>query len=205
VVFLDHVIYGTRDLDETAARLEQMYGLRFLPGGRHPGGTVNRVAPLEPPQYFELLAFEEGADALTQEIEALIDGGRTLLGWAIAADDIEVVAARLGCEVEAGSITRADGSTGSWRIVGSDDSSLPFFIAYDDADLRLRQWQDRVREARNGDFGGLTFVEVGGDPNSLRAWLGNTDLPVRFVSGGPGSHAVGIAGPAGEIVIRDES
>jgi hypothetical protein len=203
-MFLDHVVYVTRDLDETAAQLEQTHGLRFLPGGRHAGGTSNVVAPLEPPQYFELLAFEEGADALTPEIEALIDGGRTLLGWGIAVDDIEVVAARLGCEVESGSITRDDGTTGSWRMVGSDDLSLPFFVAYDDADLRLGQWQDRVREAGNDDFGGFTFVEVGGDPASVRAWLGNSNLPVRFVSGRPGVHAVGIAGPAGEIVIRDE-
>jgi hypothetical protein len=204
VVFLDHVVYVTRDLDETAAQFDQTYGLRFLPGGQHPGGTANVVAPLKPPQYFELLAFEEGADALTPEIEALIDRGRTLLGWGIAVDDIEAVAARLGCEVEAGSITRDDGTTGSWRIVGSTDVELPFFVAYDDADRRLHQWQDRVSEARNDGFGGFTFVEVGGDPAPLRAWLGNSDLPVRFVSGRPGLHAVGIAGPAGEIVIRDE-
>jgi hypothetical protein len=89
--------------------------------------------------------------------------------------------------------------------VGSDDLSLPFFVAYDDADLRVGQWQDRVRKAGNADFGGFTFVEVGGDPASLRAWLGSSDLPVRFVRGRPGVHAVGIAGPAGEIVIRDES
>lgn len=208
-MLLDHVILGTRDLDETAARLEQMHGLRFLPGGQHPGGTVNRAAPLKPPQYFELLAVEEVSDAVTQEIVTLIDGGRTLLGWGVAVDDIEAVATRLGCEVEAGSITRADGSTGSWRIVASDDFSLPFFIAYDvpedDPDLRLRRWQEQVREAGNDDFGGFTFVEVGGDPDALRAWLGNANLPVRFVSGRPGLHAVGIAGPAGEIVIRDES
>jgi hypothetical protein len=205
LVFLDHVVYVTRDLDETAAEFEQMYGLRFLPGGRHPGGTSNVVAPLEAPQYFELLAFEEGADSLTDEIEALIEGGSTLLGWGIAVDDIEVVAARLGCEAEAGSITRDDGTIGSWRIVGSDDVSLPFFVAYDDADLRVGEWQDRVRAAGNGGFGGFTFVEWGGEPASLRAWLGDSDLPVRFVSGRPGLHAVGIAGPAGEIVIRDES
>jgi Glyoxalase-like domain len=204
VVFLDHIVYVTRDLDETAARMEETYGFRFLPGGRHPGGTSNRVAPLEPPQYFELLAFDVGADALTPEIEVLIDNGRTLLGWGIAVEDIEAVAERLGCEVEAGSITRDDGTTGSWRIVGSDDMWLPFFVAYDDADRRLDEWRDRVREAGNTDFGGFTFVEVGGDPEQLRAWLGNADLPLRFVNGRPGLHAVGIAGPEDEIVIRDD-
>lgn len=209
---LDHVLYGTRDLDETATRLEQLHGLRFLAGvGRHPGGTVNIVAPLQPFQYLELLAVEEVGDATSQLFQRLIEDGRTLLGWGIEVDEIEAVAARLGREVETGSITLDDGSTGSWRIVASDDFSLPFFIAYDasadDPDLRRRRrrWQEWVREAGNEGFGGFTFVEVGGDREMMRAWLADADLPVRLVSGRPGLHAVGIAGPAGEIVIRDES
>jgi hypothetical protein len=39
--------------------------------------------------------------------------------------------------------------------------------------------------------------------NQMHEWLGDADLPVRFVSGDPGLHAVGIAGPRGEIVLRD--
>jgi Glyoxalase-like domain len=201
---LDHVIYGARDLEDAAAQLEQEHGLRFLHGGRHPGGTVNSFAPLEPPQYLELLAVEEAGDAWTREIEALLAGGRTLVGWGIVVDDIELVAARHGLAIEEGSITDADGSTGSWRLVASDDVSLPFFVAYDgDPDVGLRRWQERVREAGNDGFGGFTFVEVGGDPERMRAWLGDGDLPIRFASGHPGLRAVGIAGPTGEIVLRD--
>jgi hypothetical protein len=205
---LDHVIYGARDLGDAAARLEEQHGLRFLRGGRHPGGTVNSLAPLEPPQYLELLAVEEVGvgDTVTRELEALLAEGRTLCGWGIVVDDIEVVAARLGRDIEAGSITTADGSTGSWRVVASDDSSLAFFIAYDgDLDMRLRRWQERVREAGNEGFGGFTFVEVGGDPERVLDWLGDADLPIRFVNGRPGLHAVGIAGPTGEIVLRDNA
>ena len=202
---LDHVIYGTRDLDETAARLEEMHGLGFIAGGRHPGGTVNSVAPLEPPQYLELLAVEEIGDETSRLVETMIEGGRSLLGWGIVVDDIDGVAARIGCHLEAGSITYRDGATGSWRYAGSDDPHLPFFIAYDDPDLRLTKWQERVREAGNDGFGGFTFVEVGGDPEVMCAFLGDADLPVRFAGGRPGLHAVGIAGPLGEIVIRDES
>jgi hypothetical protein len=203
---LDHVIHGARDLEDVAARLEQEHGLRFLPGGRHPGGTVNSYAPLEPPEYLELLAVEEAGDALAREVESLLAGGRTLLSWGIVVDDIEVVAARCGCDIEAGSITSADGSTGSWRLVVSDDFSLPFFVAYDgDPEVRLRGWHERVREAGNEGFGGFTFVEVGGDPERMRAWLGDVDLPIRFASGRPGLHSVGIAGPTGEIVLRDNA
>lgn len=205
---LDHVIYGARNLRDTAARLEEEHGLRFLRGGRHPGGTVNSLAPLEPPQYLELLAVEEVGvgDALTRELDALLAEGRTLVGWGIVVDDIDVVAARLGRYIEAGSIAAADGSTSSWRVVASDDSSMPFFIAYDgDLDARLKRWQERVREAGNESLGGFTFVEVGDDPERMRAWLGDADLPIRFVNGRPGLHAVGIAGRAGEIVLRDNA
>jgi hypothetical protein len=97
------------------------------------------------------------------------------VGWRspcfVANLAFDEVAARLRCDIEAGSITRDDGTTGSWRMVESDDLSLPFYVAYEDADLRGGQWQDRVREEGNDDFGGFTFVEVGGDRASLRlAW-----------------------------------
>ena len=117
-----------------------------------------------------------------------------------------MIAARLGRDIEAGSIAAADGSTSSWRVVASDDSSMPFFITYDgDLDARLRRWQERVREAGNESLGGFTFVEVGDDPERMRAWLGDADLPIRFVNGRPGLHAVGIAGRTGEIVLRDNA
>lgn len=201
---LDHVIYGTDDLNDVASRLEQEHGLTFLAGGRHPGGTVNSVAPLEPPQYLELLAVEEAGDARTQVAAALLASGGTLLGWGISVDDIELVAARLGAAVEEGSVKSTDGSTRSWQFVASDDMTLPFFIEYGgDTDSRTRRWGERVREAGNEGFGGFTFVEVGDDPARIRAWIGDNDLPIRFAGGRPGLRSVGIAGPAGEIVLHD--
>jgi glyoxalase-like protein len=202
---LDHVIYGVRDLDEAAAILNREHGLGFLRGGRHPGGTVNSVAPLAPPRYLELLAVEELGDEVSREFARLIEGGRTLLGWGIEADDIEAVAERLGRPVEPGSIVYDDGSTGSWRFVEDpDDLSLPFFISYDaDPVARRERWASRVDEAANGAFGGFSFVEVGGDRHQIEALLGDVELAVRFVDGRPGLHAVGIEGPDGEIVLRD--
>ena len=201
---LDHVIYGVTDLDEAAARLHRQYGLGFLPGGRHPGGTVNSIAPLAPPQYLELIAVEELGDEVSREFATLIQEGKTLLGWGIEVDEIEAVADRLGRAVEVGTVTNEDGSTGSWRFVEPGDWSLPFFIAYDsEPDVRQSRWNSRVDEAGNQSFGGFTFVEVGGDEATVRTLLGGGDLPIRFVGGRPGLHAVGINGPDGEIVLRD--
>jgi len=163
------------------------------------------VAPLEPPQYLELLAVERIGDPESRHLAALIDGGRSLLGWGVAVDDIEAVATRLNLEVQRGSIAGEDGSTGSWQYVyDASDESLPFFIRYDDSpEVRLRRWQDRAREVGNAGFGGLTFVEVAGDEGKVRRALGGVTLPVRFVNGRPGLHAVGIAGPTSEIVLRE--
>jgi hypothetical protein len=199
------VIYGARDLDEAASRLSREHGLGFLGGGRHPGGTVNSVAALAPPQYLELLAVEDLGDEVSREFARLIESGRTLLGWGIEVDDIEAVAQRLGRPVETGSIVNDDGSTGSWRFVEDpDDLSLPFFISYDaDPAVRRERWADRVAEAGNSEFGGFTFVEVGGDRKRVEALIDDGAFPVRFVSGRPGLHAVGIEGPEGEIVLRD--
>ena len=142
---------------------------------------------------------------MSRELARLIDADRTLVGWGIEVDDIEAVAARLGRPVEAGSIVNDDGSTGSWRFVEEpDDFSLPFFIAYDaDPGARRNRWQSRVEEAGNGGFGGFTFVEVGGDRGQVETLVGTSALPIRFVEGRPGLRAVGIAGPDGEIVLRD--
>jgi hypothetical protein len=98
------------------------------------------------------------------------------------------------------SIAMTDGTKGGWRYVeGPDDPAYPFFIVYDqDAEVR----RERRRAVGNDAFGGFTFVEVGGDEAAIRAWIGDADLPVRFAGGEPGLHAVGIAGPSGEIVLR---
>ena len=63
---LDHVIYGTRNLGEAAAMLEEAHGLGFLSKERRPGGLIGSAAPLEPPQYLELMAVEKvGAGSAT--------------------------------------------------------------------------------------------------------------------------------------------
>lgn len=204
-MLIDHVIYGVSDLAAAAARLEREYGLRFMRGGKHPGGTINSVAPLEPPQYLELLAVEEATDEDTRQLQRRIEAGVTLLGWGIVDDDIDATAARVGFSPVAGSITTSEGTTGGWRVVfDPDDDGLPFFISYDEApEQRLQRWQRRRRELGNEQFGGFTFVEVGGDRARFEEWLDGSRLPIRYAGGEPGLRAVGIAGPAAEIVLRE--
>lgn len=201
---IDHVIYGVRDLDAGAARLNAQLGLGFIRGGRHPGGTANSIAPLEPPQYLELIAVVDPAGPTAQAVEREMNGDERLVGWAIVPDDLDAVAARLGVQPSGGSIDNPDGSTGHWRTVGDpDDSAYPFFIDYDgDADVRRRRWAERRADSGNNWVRGVTFVEVGADAARMRAWIGDDTIPVRCIEGEHGVLAVGIATERGEIVLR---
>jgi hypothetical protein len=201
---IDHVIYGVHDLDAAAARLNGEHGLGFIRGGRHPGGTANSVAPLEPPQYLELISVVDPGGETAQMVTREMDGEERLVGWAIVPDDLDAVAARLGVQPFGGSIENPDGSSGSWRIVGDpEDSAYPFFIEYDgDADLRRRRWAERRAESGNNWVRGVTFVEVGADAPRMRAWIGDDTIPVRCIEGERGVLAVGLATERGEIVLR---
>ncbi len=105
------------------------------------------------------------------------------MGWAVAVDDVEVVAARLGTAI--GTIAR-DGLTA--RLTGTleamSDPSLPFFIERD---------AGIADPGADGDAGGITWVEVAGDERALTEWLGvGAEVPVRVVEGPRGVVAVGI-------------
>ena len=52
---IDHVVSGVVDVDAAAERLRTEHGLGSEPGGRLQGGVANRIVPLEPPIFLELL------------------------------------------------------------------------------------------------------------------------------------------------------
>jgi catechol 2,3-dioxygenase-like lactoylglutathione lyase family enzyme len=184
---IDHVIYATSDLDEAAARVESEFGLRAVEGGRHEGhGTHNRIVSLGG-GYLELMAVADGDEAAGSPIggalqHRLADRGDGLWAWAIAVDDLEPVADRLGLPVTA--IAR-EGLTA--RMAGVADALpnpvLPFFIERDEG----------VRDpGGGGEAGGISWVEVAGDRDALYRRLDGAVLPVRLVDGPVGVVAVGI-------------
>jgi hypothetical protein len=190
-VRIDHVLYAVADLESGANRFEEDLGLESVRGGEHPGwGTANRIVPLGP-DYLELIAVADPAAAAASEFGRLVlDAGERLVGWAVATDDIDSVAARLGLEPQRGSRTRPDGVRLAWRLAGVADAlrsggELPFFIQWDGPSL-LHPGGDPSAPA------GISWVEVTGDEAALRAWLGGAELPVRFAAEGHGVTAVGI-------------
>lgn len=184
---IDHVLYATADLDAAQARMEAL-GLRVLPGGVHDGlGTENRIVPLGD-GYLELLAVHDrGLAAGSAFGRAVLERGDGLAGWAVAVDDVDAVAARLGVTVMP--ISR-DGL--SARLAGVEEAArepfLPFFIARDAG----------VAPPGEGGSGGIGSLELGGDAERLREWLGGADLPVGIVDAAPGVRAVRV----GELIIE---
>jgi hypothetical protein len=185
-VRIDHVIYAAADLDAAAARVEAFLGVAAAGGGRHEGlGTHNRIVPLGG-GYLELLAVADRAEAERSPLGAAVlerirTGGDGLMGWAVAVDAVEPVAQRL--EVAVSTIAREGLSA---RLAGVAEAMrepcLPFFIARDPG----------VADPGAGHGAGITRVDVAGDADRLREWLGGVGLPVRVVDGPPAVRAMAV-------------
>jgi len=206
---LDHIVLGVQDLEVAARRMLDQFGLDSVVGGAHVGwGTANRIVPLGS-TYVELLAVADVEQAsrsfLGRHVLSAVREGDRLLGWCVSVDDVDQVATRLALEPSEGSRARPDGTILRWRGAGLEeamgDPSRPFFISWLVPES-LHPGRTRVRHrVAPGD---LAWVEVAGDGEALRAWLGpqGRSLPVRVGAGPPGLVAVGIASASGELVLR---
>ena len=204
---LDHVVYAVTDLDQAAVRFREEFGLDSTEGGRHERwGTANRIVPLGD-QYLELVAaVDEPVAAETAFGGGVLECAAVGGGWftmAAVADDLDAVATRLRLEVGSGSRTRPDGQTVRWRMAGLDDPRreawMPFFLIWDVPD---ELHPGRARAGHGVRATGLSRVEVGGDAQRLRTWLGGDELPIQVTDDGPGIHRVAISTPDGELVIE---
>jgi catechol 2,3-dioxygenase-like lactoylglutathione lyase family enzyme len=181
---LDHVIYGTSDLDAAQALVERELGLEVHPGGRHVGqGTHNRIVPLGN-AYLELLAISDPDEAAASPVGSIlaerIAQGDGLLSYAVSVDDVHVTAQRLGTPI----VTVRRGEL-EGHLTGVEEalrtSYLPFF----------GRSRGRPAEAGQAD---LDWIEVSGDAARLNAWLGGAELPIRITEGAGAVRAVSIAG-----------
>jgi hypothetical protein len=190
-VRIDHVIYGTADLDVAAARIEACLALTAVAGGRHDGlGTHNRLVPLGDGSFIELLAVADPQEALRsplgEALQARIAQGDGLFGWAIAVEDVGPVGARLGTTI---STVGRQGMTA--RLTGVPESlaepALPFFI-----ERAAGRIAGRTAPPVTNASASISWLEVAGDADRLRHWLGGAELPVRVVGGEACVSAIGI-------------
>ena len=173
---VDHLIHaaGPAGLAAEAQRLAGALGAGWTPGGEHPSwGTRNAVIPLAGLTYLEVVEVADPAvaagTAFGSAVAARCDGGGGWLGWVVAVDDVDAVAAGSGQVVAAGTRRRPDGSRLHWRTLGVEvlrtDPDLPFLITWD-VPAALHP------SAGAGPVPRLSRVEVAGDVARLAGRLG---------------------------------
>lgn len=138
---LDHLVYGTSNVERTVDNLERLLHVRAAPGGRHQGrGTRNALIALSPTTYLEIIgpdpAQRDIASPRWFSIDTLTEP--RLVTWAAKTSNLQAVveSARLAGlslgPVASGSRARTDGRTLTWAFtdpaVVVADGVVPFFI-----------------------------------------------------------------------------
>lgn len=153
---IDHLVYGTLDLETTVNQLEEKLGVRAAFGGRHPGwGTQNYLLSLGDTAYLELIGPDD-----TQDIHPSLFGldkvtQAGLLTWAAKESNIPSRLEKLknagitfGEKLE-GSRAKTDGTILSWGLTN------PFVVHADGIVPFLIDWKDSQHPAGQTPKGGI--------------------------------------------------
>ncbi|MDQ6747202.1 MAG: VOC family protein [Candidatus Dormibacteraeota bacterium] len=202
---VDHVLIAVGNLDEAAARFETEYGLRSVDGGRHADwGTANRIIPLGR-EFIELIGVDDPDRAIEHPfgrwmLERVADGDH-LLRCCLRPGDIDETAERVGVAPIEGSRETPAGESVHWRLAGLEaamSENLPFFVEYHPDS----QYPGALTVKHPSQAMGIAWVEIGGDPDKLRDWLGEEVAAVRLVGGKPGVKSVGVITADGDLVLE---
>ena len=141
LALVDHLVYGTSDLDRGILEVEQVLGVRASLGGHHPiWGTRNALVALGPSSYLEIIApnpdHSPPSEGRPFGLEALKSS--RLVGWAAKGcglTNFRDAAAQRGVElgrVLSGSRKQANGTVLTWQLTDLRcviaDGIVPFFI-----------------------------------------------------------------------------
>ncbi len=204
---IDHLVYGTPDLELGIRRLEGLLGIRAAPGGQHPQwGTRNALISLGTATYLEIIGPDpdqpESGKARPFGLDNLKEP--RLVTWAAKGKDLEQWAGqaasrgvRLGA-VRSGSRKRMDGLVLSWRLTDPEtvlaDGLVPFFI----------DWGTTPHPAQTAAQG-ATLTNLRGehpDPERVRALLLQLDLALPVRSGAEPALIAELSSPRGKIELR---
>ena len=141
LALVDHLVYGTADLDRGISEVERVLGVRACLGGQHPiWGTRNALVALGPSSYLEIIAPNPDQSPPSEGrpfgLEAL--NSSRLVGWAAKGSGLtnfRDAAAQRGVElgrVVSGSRKQANGTVLTWQLTDLRcviaDGIVPFFI-----------------------------------------------------------------------------
>jgi len=217
---LDHLSYaaGPDGLESTAKRLGELLGQEFVDGGVHPRfGTRNMVLPLRGGIYLEVVepldhpASDKAPFGQAVKARAALGGG--WMGWVVATDNLAPVEERLGRPWVPGNRRLPDGTELVWKQIGINgliaDPQLPYFIHWES--------DPSLHPGNAGSDVTLTCIEIAGDPQRVKDWLGEDlqervdpwtgkpaeNVGVKWVAehGTPGLLAAQFQSPRGEVRI----
>lgn len=203
---VDHLLWGSRDLDAAVQDLYARSGVRAGFGGNHPElGTHNAIARLGERVFLEVIAPDPGLPAGEFARKLLSLPEPTLLMWAARTTDAVATAARAKAAGYSATVTeghrrRPDGRLVRWVnvfVAGHGAGTLvPFFV----------EWRTPEHPASDAPIG-LTlasFTIETPQPTSVRAVLAALDVKVsvrkgqhdRLVAAIDGAHSsMVLAGP----------
>jgi len=142
---IDHIVYASVELERGMDEIEQLLGVRPVPGGRHPDfGTHNALLSLGPCTYLEVIARDPDSPIPGQGTLADLSSDRVsrLKTWVLRTEDIVKLAGiadLAGIEVgsiQSGSRNAPDGSTIRWQLTDHNampmGGAIPFLISWGD-------------------------------------------------------------------------
>jgi Glyoxalase-like domain len=204
---VDHIIYGTTDLDRGIAEIEKLTGVRAKFGGQHPGrGTCNALLALGPASYLEIIAPDPDQPAPNEPRSFGIDGLKQprVVGWAAKGQSLEqFVAEAKRKEIEFGAVRsgsrkRPDGVVLSWTTADPNaavgDEILPFFI----------DWGQSPHPAQTAPSG-LTLVELRAEhpePEKVQAIVDRLGIAMKVRKGVAPALVAVVKGPNGRVELR---
>jgi hypothetical protein len=193
------------DLAAAARELEARHGLASIEGGRHPGwGTANRIVPLGE-AYLELVTVVDEAEAARNPFGSWVARVRSEraqpFGWAVRTHELDELARRLDLTIGAGSRATRSGHVLRWRLAGIEQAaaepSLPFLIEWADG----TPFPGRAPARHPSGTVEIAELQLRGDADRVRAWLGDHRLPITVRAGAPVVAGIVLRGPAGELVL----
>ncbi len=200
---LDHILLGSRDLDEGIAFIKEHTGITPARGGVHPGrGTRNALLALGERHYLEVIAPDPAQPGVPDAYGLKRLSAPRLVGWAAHPGDLDTFATRLRDARIAfdgttpGERRRPDGRILRWKTINLHDDQaglLPFFI----------EWSaDTVHPSAGAPQGCkiLRFELSAPDDAGLRRTCKLLGLDVRVAHGDTPRLLARIAGPGGRVM-----
>ena len=204
---IDHLVFATRDVDQTVAELAELLGVKAAAGGRHLGyGTRNSLLSLGPGVYLEIIGPDPGqpppGDGYWYGIENIKKA--RLVTWTARLEHIERVAAHAHAQgYETGDVHKVfretpEGDRLSWRLTmptGSGDGLVPNLI----------EWDEGCPHPSETSPPGVDLVELRGHhpaPDTIRPMLDAIGVELTiYPASTPGLSAL-LDAPTGPVELR---